>query len=47
MFDSLSDKLQKVLDRLTRVHGEGTKVAIYPTAALQHEPMELKIESNL
>jgi len=37
----------EVLDRLTRVHGEGTKVAIYPTAALQHEPMELKIESNL
>jgi len=34
---------EEVLDRLDRVHGPGTKVAIYPCAALQHEPLELRM----
>lgn len=33
----------EVLERLSRVHGANTKVAVYPCAALQHEPIELRI----
>jgi nickel-dependent lactate racemase len=33
----------EVLTQLGKRHGEGTKVALYPCAALQHEPIELRI----
>ncbi len=33
----------EVVARLTRIHGEGTKVAVYPAAALAHEPMPLRM----
>ena len=33
----------EVISRLKRIHGEGTRVAIYPCAGLQHQPLELRI----
>jgi nickel-dependent lactate racemase len=33
----------EVIARLTRIHGQGTKVAVYPAAALAHEPMPLRM----
>jgi len=33
----------QVIERLRRIHGDGTKVTIYPTAPLQHEPMPLRM----
>ena len=35
-----------VLALLTELHGKGTQVAIYPTGALQHGPLRLRMESN-
>ncbi len=33
----------EVVARLKRIHGEGTLVAVYPCAGLQHQPLELRI----
>ena len=33
----------EVIERLARVHGDGSKVAVYPTSPYQHGPMELRM----